>query len=538
MQKYTTTVPVLREAWPNELAKLKSLSQLADEHVANCKHLYHRVRLLQILQLDILKPITQSDSAYEAFMAASKEGEIARLRAHYEAYREFVQSEHARKTTCPNDELIRYLNLDAFRCSAGYVDRLQWSQASILAADIRCRNQQNALCRLANDSDESDAALHEPTRQMFWEWQTECESLNAYYRAWCDQETVFVAAFVDEAEREIRKRIATAQPRRPGERWEDERRAENGARENLYYDTGYKPRAGESVPLYKVNFAPILAGIEQILDDARQLADWAGDKPLDETGADMLLRVGVKWLLLEPALNAIGIGASAQWHGGNDDDEVFAGAQCLNDLARAVRENNVWFAYLPKICPHSLVDLAPEAVMGMPHATFAKRLAVAVDLLRKAVSSARETSDTGMTPHQTGEPETNQDQLLDGEGSTRKRMSRAEANAKAMKLAEADDKFVFKTQREWAREIGCAVGLITNLPFWRGVAARTDRDRQGKGRAPRVVNLSDKLLADTPDSQADDPQEAALNRLAAQEEARARQTAKPVSSKKTDQAIP
>jgi hypothetical protein len=142
------------------------------------------------------------------------------------------------------------------------------------------------------------------------------------------------------------------------------------------------------IHLDMVDFAPILAEIEPILAEARLLADWAGDCSLDETAAEMLLGIGAKWLRLEPTLNAIGIGASPAWiGGGEEDDATFAAAQCLHDLACAVRENKVWFQYLPGIWPTSLMDLAPEAVMGMPHATFAKRLAVAVELLRKAVAA-------------------------------------------------------------------------------------------------------------------------------------------------------
>lgn len=85
----------------------------------------------------------------------------------------------------------------------------------------------------------------------------------------------------------------------------------------------------------------------------------------------------------------------------------------------------------------------------------------------------------------------------------RPRMTKDQANAKAMQLAEADPQFVYGGQREWARAIGCAVGLITDLSFWREVAAKTGRDRKGKGKAPRVVSLSDRTLAATPDPKAE-----------------------------------
>jgi hypothetical protein len=234
------------------------------------------------------------------------------------------------------------------------------------------------------------------------------------------------------------------------------------------------------INLDEVDFSPILAGIEPILEKARLLADWAGDRPLDEASADMLLRIAAKWLKLERYLNPIGIGGSPKWV--YDEDSAFAAAICLHELARQVRENNPWFKYVPTMLPVSLLELDPEAVMGMPHATFAKRLAVAAELLRKAVS-AKETSDAGRRVQRSEEHEGNREQGADSEISPRKRMTRDEANAKAMQLAEADHDFVNKTQREWAREIGCSEGLITDLPFWRRVAEKTGRDR--KGRAQR-----------------------------------------------------
>lgn len=103
-------------------------------------------------------------------------------------------------------------------------------------------------------------------------------------------------------------------------------------------------------------------------------------------------------------------------------------------------------------------------------------------------------------------------------GKSVKRLTLAEANEKAMKLAKGDREFVRKGQREWAERIGCAVGQIVNLPFWREVAARTGRDRKAKGKAPRVVSLTDKVLAVTPDSRA----ETELDRLIREQEAERR----------------
>jgi len=59
--------------------------------------------------------------------------------------------------------------------------------------------------------------------------------------------------------------------------------------------------------------------------------------------------------------------------------------------------------------------------------------------------------------------------------------------------AKENPDFVHKTQREWAKQIGCSDGLITYLPFWQEVTEKTGRKR--KGKQPRVVSLTDKLLA-------------------------------------------
>src|SRR5258708_36732347 len=54
--------------------------------------------------------------------------------------------------------------------------------------------------------------------------------------------------------------------------------------------------------LDKVDFAPILALAAPLSTDARQLAEWAHDGQLDNTGADMLFRLARKWLVLESVL--------------------------------------------------------------------------------------------------------------------------------------------------------------------------------------------------------------------------------------------
>ena len=52
----------------------------------------------------------------------------------------------------------------------------------------------------------------------------------------------------------------------------------------------------------KVDFAVILKLAEQLLVEASRLTEWACNGPLDETGAEMLLRIGEQWLALESIL--------------------------------------------------------------------------------------------------------------------------------------------------------------------------------------------------------------------------------------------
>jgi hypothetical protein len=294
------SIAVLREPLPTNRAKLEELIALAEEHVGNCQSFYHRIALIQRLQLDILKSMTESDAPYIAFLRATSEGEITRLKGHYEAYLEYVKSEAATKTTCPHKDLLCYLNLDAFRCEEEYVEKLQQLQASLFAAGFRCKWEHELLCSLADNSDLPDADFDEPTQKKFREWQAECEAVIRYYRAWRDAEVEFVEAFIAEAKTKLAR----------------------------------------------------LAGARLTLE---------------------------------------------------------------------------------------------------------------------------------------------------------------QANEKAMQLAEADPQFIHKTQRQWARAIGCATGQIAKLPLWREVAKETGRDRTGKRKRPRVVSLTERVLAKTADPQAE------LNRLVAEQ---------------------
>lgn len=91
--------------------------------------------------------------------------------------------------------------------------------------------------------------------------------------------------------------------------------------------------------------------------------------------------------------------------------------------------------------------------------------------------------------------------------------AQARANARAMKLVADHPEFASEKLRvrEWVRAGVCCSGMVTKLPLWRLLANRAGRAR--KGKAPRVVALSKKLLAVTPD------RDETLSRLTAEQRA-------------------
>lgn len=78
----------------------------------------------------------------------------------------------------------------------------------------------------------------------------------------------------------------------------------------------------------------------------------------------------------------------------------------------------------------------------------------------------------------------------------KRRMSRTEANEKAMELAKADPNFAKNpSPTRWAKEIGCSVGTVYNLSFFQVCQVRSG---QGRGRgSPNVVGFTDKLESTT-----------------------------------------
>lgn len=76
------------------------------------------------------------------------------------------------------------------------------------------------------------------------------------------------------------------------------------------------------------------------------------------------------------------------------------------------------------------------------------------------------------------------------------KMSKEEANERAMALARADYGFArAPTTRGWAKKIGCSTGLVTDLPFYRECAEKAGTARRGQPLEPKTVSLTTKVLA-------------------------------------------
>jgi hypothetical protein len=226
-----------------------------------------------------------------------------------------------------------------------------------------------------------------------------------------------------------------------------------------------------------VDFSAILALAEPILAEARRLAEWAHDGHLDYAGHDMLVRIGKQWLALESVLSFSGMGPeNAGWCMHSNDDRVYIAAQCWTDLAWAVRRNADWLKSVSDFHDPCFVDLAPDACMGMPHALFAKRLAVTVELLKKIVGP----HDPAFRPaSEGGDPEHSARVVLrDREegpivlGKTKRKLTNQQYNVVKALLEAGDlgltkDELVSKSGHEDAR--GILKRLADSDPDWKGV---------------------------------------------------------------------
>jgi hypothetical protein len=85
----------------------------------------------------------------------------------------------------------------------------------------------------------------------------------------------------------------------------------------------------------------------------------------------------------------------------------------------------------------------------------------------------------------------------------KRRMTKDEANATAMRLAEADRFFVHRPLREWAKAIGCSMGLVAKLPFWLTTMEQTGRSQKGRVPLPKAVSLTSNLEAVVGDDDAE-----------------------------------
>jgi len=98
--------------------------------------------------------------------------------------------------------------------------------------------------------------------------------------------------------------------------------------------------------------------------------------------------------------------------------------------------------------------------------------------------------------------------------SIRRTVSVAEANAKAMELANADPSFLERTARHWAAMIGCSPATIVKTRLWQVTVRRTGRSRtNGPRTMPSVFPLTSQTLA------REGKEDAELQRLIGEQEA-------------------
>jgi hypothetical protein len=232
----------------------------------------------------------------------------------------------------------------------------------------------------------------------------------------------------------------------------------------------------EYVCLDRVDFASILAHCERLLTEARRLADWTENENLYKAGLPMISRLADKWLILDYALAANGIGHGDPVFYGRDN-QYLAAARCMHELANTIRQKANMFKHMSyrfKIC---IVRCLSDSHVGMPYSIFARKVAVVVDLLREIVAAKK---------------------------SQRAPMTVKEANRKGMELTNTlakRKKFFAKSETQQAKKIGCSWGTWSKTDCFKEAVnlgwlpKRKNGDMTTQNRQPSVVSLSPALEA-------------------------------------------
>jgi hypothetical protein len=149
--------------------------------------------------------------------------------------------------------------------------------------------------------------------------------------------------------------------------------------------------------LDKVNFAAILALVEPLAVTVRGLAEWEADGWIGDAGAAMLLKIGEQWPALQAALADAGLADRNTAWPIKDPQQVEA-ARCLRDLACDMRRGHLGsYWQLVGQTGESLV-FAEERTADLTPAVLAKRLGVAVDLLREVVRPGTDPATPAAEP--------------------------------------------------------------------------------------------------------------------------------------------
>ena len=141
------------------------------------------------------------------------------------------------------------------------------------------------------------------------------------------------------------------------------------------------------VHLDAVDFAGILALAEPLAVTLRRLAKWEHRGRLGPTGGDMQLQANEQWAALEKALAAVGLAdRNTAWL--VCDMRRKAAAQALVDLACDTRRGHLANSWRQVGNDGETLTFAERQGPDLTRGVQAKRLAVAVELLREVVAPA------------------------------------------------------------------------------------------------------------------------------------------------------